>query len=217
MKKMSISALCGLAAMLLTVILYFTILGDTLLTAIHFICLVAILLAELVTTVYARRAKGNPRGVAAAVTVALMIPVSLILSVVYIVSFPEGYVTYIGLYLAGMVLVNGLARVLLNFDAKKSAENESLQQAKQNMLGLRKLIMTVLADPAAQAYADRLRALEEKLHFSNDAVIAAEDENIRALLLQLRDNIADPEFDCAQKMQEIEKAIDVRNIMNSHN
>ncbi len=49
------------------------------------------------------------------------------------------------------------------------------------------------------------------------ARIAAEDEEIRLLLLQLQENISNPEFDAAQAFAKIEKAISVRNIMTSRN
>ena len=217
MKKFSAVLLCGLAAMLLTVVLYFTILGNVLLTAIHFIALVAILLAEAVTTAYAYFAKGSPRRIGAAVISGIMIPFAAILSVVYIVNFPKGYGTYIGWYCAGTLLVNLLGFILVRFDSKKNDEDATLQNAKNNMLSLRKLVMCILADPAAKRYADKLRSLEEKLHFSNDCVIAAEDDNIRQMLLQLQQNITDPEFDCEQLLQKIERMIDQRKIMVSRN
>ena len=217
MKKFSAVVLCGLAAMLLTIVLYFTILGNILLTAIHFIALIAILLAEAVTTAYIYFAKGSPRRIGAAVVSGFMIPFSVVLSVVYIVNFPKGYGTYIGWYCAGTLVVNLLGFILVRFDSNKNGEDATLQNAKNNMLALRKLVMCILADPAAKRYADELRSLEEKLHFSNDCVIAAEDEHIRQLLLDLQQNIADPEFDCEQLLQKIERMIDQRKIMTSRN
>jgi len=213
MKKFPAVLVCGIAVMLLTVVLYFTVLGNILLTAIHFIALLAILLAEAVTTLYAWSAKGSPRKVAAAVLTGFMIPYAVILSVVYIVNFPAGYGTYIGWYLAGTLLVNVIAFLLIRFDAGKNSENDRLQAAKNNMLGLRKIVMCILADPAAQAYEAQLRALEEKLHFSKDSVIVAADEDIRQQLLQLQENIGNAAFDAPQMLEQIEKAIDARNIM----
>lgn len=217
MKKFSTVLLCGLSAMALTVILYFTVLSNALLTAIHFIALIGILLAEGITTAYVYLFKGSPRRIAAAVISGLMIPFATILSVVYIVNFPEGYGTYIGWYCAGTVVVNLLAFVYIQFDSNRATENIPLQNAKSNMLTLRKLVMCIVADPAAKPYEDRLRKLEEKLHFSNDCVIATEDEKIRQLLLQLQDNIADPEFDCESALQKLELTIDQRKIMANRN
>ena len=217
MKRLPMSLVAGFAVALLTVILFFTIFGNGLLAEIHFISLGAILLAEGVTTVYAWFSKGSPRKVAAAVVSGLMVPYAAILSVVYIVNFPEGYGTYMGLYCAGMVIVNVLAFVLMHFDSGKNAENQRFQEAKSNMLGLRKIVKCIMADPAAQPYVSQLRAMEEKLHFSNDNVIAEEDELIRSLLLQLQDNLENPESDNEQLIKKIEKTIDKRNIITSRN
>ena len=49
--------------------------------------------------------------------------------------------------------------------------------------------------------------------FSKDSVISSIDENIRQMLLQLQANISNAEFDCEQMIENIEKAIDTRNIM----
>ncbi len=215
MKRFSISLVCGLAAMALTVILYFTILQNVLLQAIHFIALAAILLAEGITTLYVYFAKGSPRKVAAALLSGIMVPFSVILSVVYIVNFPTGYGTYIGWYCAGTIVVNLIGYILVHFDCSKSAENDSFQNAKENMLSLRKIVKCIMADPAAQAYDKQLRALEEKLHFSNDNVVAPGDETIRTLLLQLQENTENAEYDMDEQIKKIEKTIDMRNIMAS--
>lgn len=215
MKKFPAVLVCGIAAILLTIVLYFTILSNVLLQAIHFIALVAIVLAEGITTVYAWKAKGSPRKVAAAIVTGLMIPFSMILSVVYIVNFPMGYGAYIGWYLGGMILVNLIAFILAQFDSRKIEEDSNLQEAKNNMLELRKLMKSIMADADVQPYTAQLRMLEEKLHFGNDSVIVAEDNNIRLLLLQLQENISDPEFDAAQMIKKLEKTIDARSIVAS--
>ena len=215
MKRVSAVLLSGLIVMALTVVLYFTILDNVVLEIIHFVSLAAILLAEAVTTVYFYFANSSPRQIAAAVVTGLMVPFSVVLSIVYIVNFPQGYVKYIGLYCAAMLLANLIAFVLARFDINKSEEKEALQAGKSNMLKLRKLVMCILADPAAKPYEDKLRSLEEKLHFSNDSVIAAEDEAICLELLQLQEKIADPEFDCEQALEKLEKLIDRRKIMTS--
>ena len=140
MKKFPISLLCGLAAIVLTVVLYFTILGNAVLQAIHFVTLFTVVLSEIITTAYAVAAKGKPRKVAAAVVTAVMIPASVWLSVVYITGFPTKYGAYLGWYFAGTLAVNALAMILLWFDSGKSEENAQFQKAKDNMLYMRKVV-----------------------------------------------------------------------------
>lgn len=213
MKKFPISLLCGLAAILLTVVLYFTILGNVVLEAIHFISLVAIVLAEGVTTIYAWLAKGRPRNVAAAIVSAFMIPYAILLSGIYIVNFPMGYGTYMGWYFAGLVVVNVIAFVLISFNSAKEEENDNLQNAKENMLMLRKLTKCIMAESAAEPYLAQLRKIEEDLHYTNDCVIVPEDTRIQDMLLHLQTNIADAEFDTKAYLGEIEKVVRQRTIM----
>lgn len=215
MKKLPVSLICGVAAILLTVILFFTILDCAILEAIHFITLVGIVLAEIITTGYALCSKGNPRKVAAAAVSALMIPVALWLSIVYIVNFPYGYGTYLGWYLAATVVINALAWVILSFNGRRTDENTAMQSAKANMLQLRKLVKCAMENPAAAPYLPRLRALEEKLHFSNDCVIVPEDATIRELLMQLLEEIGKPEGDVNGLLDRLEKTAQLRSVMTS--
>ncbi|MBR5528925.1 MAG: hypothetical protein IKU57_00460 [Oscillospiraceae bacterium] len=213
MKKFPISVLCGLAAVALTIILFFIILSDTVLEAIHYISLVSIVVTEIITTVYAFLASGNPRKVAAAGLSVVAIPYAIVLSVIYIANYPESYGTYFGWYLAGLVVVNLICLVLVSFNASKQAEQDTLQNAKSNMLQMRKLTKCIMEEPAAQNYMEQLRAIEEELHYTNDSVILPEDERIRDMLLHLQLKIADPAFDTADYLQQIQKAARQRAIM----
>ena len=217
MKKFPMALVCGVATIVVTILLYFTILSNVLLEAIHFIALVAIVVAEMITTGYACLAKGSPRKVAAVVVSALTIPAAIVLSVVYMVNFPYGYGTYLGLYFALLLIANVIALILVHFDANRHEQDNRFQEAKSNMLVLRKLVKCVMAETAAQPYQARLRKLEENLHFSNDGVIVAEDEEIRQMLLQLQEKVSDPEFGTEELLDKIEKTVQQRKIMTSRN
>lgn len=93
MKKTAVSLLLGIASIIVTILLYFLILGNVLLEIICFMTLIGVVVAEILTMLFAFFSKGSPRKVAAAVISGLMIPFSIILSIVYIVCFPEGYIT----------------------------------------------------------------------------------------------------------------------------
>lgn len=215
MKRPSAVLITGILVMVLTAVVFFTIVGFGALAAIHFVTLTAMLISEAITTGYAYFAKGNDRRTVAALITAAMIPFSVCLSIVYITRFPLSYGTYIGWFCVGQLVVNIIGFLLIRLDANKTEENDRFQEAKANMLNLRKLVKAVMADPAAQPIANELRALEEKLHFSNDNVIAAEDDQIRAMLAELHQNVDNPDFDCKQHIAKINKVIDTRNIMTS--
>ena len=216
MKKFPVSLLGGVALILVTVILFFVFLADTDLEAIHFISLGAILLAEGVTLGYSATTKGDPRRVAAAGVSVIMIPVALVLSIIYMNEYPEEYGTYFGWYFAATILVNAICLVLY-FQGAKSKADTSFQNAKANMLNLRKMVKCIMLEPAAKPYDARLRALEEDLHFSNDTVIVQEDARIRQLLAQLQTQITDPQCDVDGLLTQIGKAVQTRKIMTSRN
>ena len=212
MKKFPISLLCGIAVIVATIILYFTILGNIVLEAIHFIALVAVVLSEGITILYALLAKGSPRRVAATVLSAILVPFSIVLSVIYITNFPAGYGAYLGWYFAAAVIINVMALVLVFFDTRKENENAQIQSAKDNMLYLRKIVKCIMIEDASSTYGKRLYALEEKLRFSNDCVIAPEDETLRNLLLELQENIGSADYDADRLLTEIENMVHRRTI-----
>lgn len=215
MKKASFSLIGGIGAILVTVILYFVILGNLLLETICLITLLGVILAEAVTTILAYLAAGNPRKVTAAIISAIMIPISIILSIVYIIAFPLGYITYISLYVIAFIIVMVITTILYSFSAKRDNVNDTLQNAKNNVLYMRKLIKLIKSNPAASQYEAKLSKLDEKLHYSNDTVITQHDEQITNMLVQLNSNISVPGFDVDSALAELEKVIDTRAILSS--
>ncbi len=211
MKKIPLSLLWGLISIIVTVILYFVILGNIFLELMCFVTLLGVVIAEAVTALIAYYSKIKPARVAAAGVAALMVPISIILSVVYIVNFPEGYATYVALYVAFYLVIGYFSYILFSHSTK----NINFQNAKDNVLNMRKIVKCILADPAAEKYEKELETLEEKLHFSVDNVIVADDAKISEMLLKLKDNIASPDFDVEAAITELNKAIDTRNIMAS--
>ena len=213
MKKISYSLLCGIAAIIITIVLYFIILGNIFLQAIHWITLLGVLIAEAITTGYAYYSKGNPRKVAAAVVSAIMIPVAVYLSVVYIVGFPKGYGTYACWYLVATIIVNIIAIILCSFDSKRNEENEAVQNSKNNMLQMRKIVKCIMCEPAAEQYKDELKSIEDKLHFTNDCIVADQDTMIYNSLIEIQNNIGNQDYDAAATVANIEKLVEQRNIM----
>ena len=215
MKKGIPVLICGLATILVTVILYLAIIGTGVWGVIHFVTLFAVVVAEMVTTAYAYFSMGSVTKTAAAIFSGIMIPYSVIMSVVYIINFPFGYGKYLGWYFAGTIAANAVCLVLICFGSRKKKESEAFKETKSNMLMLRKLTKSITVLPEAQKYQKELYAIEEKLHFSNDCVICDEDEQIRLLLLQLKEKIQNSDPECKELIDKINLAADQRHIMSS--
>lgn len=213
MKKTPISLIIGGASILVTILLYFIILGNKLAETICLITLIGVIVAEVIATVFAYVSNGDPRKIASAAISVLLVPASIILSIVYIVNFPTGYITYVGLYAVCLIIIIAISAVFFSFSSKRTSEDKTYQKAKANMLTLRKTVQCIMVDPSAAPYKNDLNALEEKLHFSNDNVIAAQDEAIYNMLVELQNNISNPQFDVKSCLSKINYTIDTRNII----
>ncbi len=214
MKKLPISLICGAAIMFITAVMYFVICDEIFTQMIILITLAGVLLAEFATALMAFLSKGEPRKVASTVIIGLMVPASLILSIVNIKNSSEDYLIYFGIYFALFALFGTAAIVLWVFSAKKAGEAENFQNAKTNMLNMRKIVKAAMLD-ASPELMPSLEKLEEKLHFSNDSVIAAQDSAIYDMLFELRNNIKTPDYNASEMIAKIEKAVDERNIFSS--
>lgn len=212
MKKVPISILCGLVAILVTIILYFVIIGNIFAQSICFITLIGVVVAEMVATALAYFSKGEPRKVAATITASFMVPISIILSIVYIVNFPNGYGKYLGWYFALLAITLVISAIIWRFADNRKEDNEALQNAKANMLGLRKLVKCITLKQNAANFKKELDEIEEKLRFSNDAVIMKTDANIREMLIELENNIDNETFNTAEHIKALLNEIDRRNI-----
>ena len=214
MKKVPISILCGAAVILVTIIMYFVILENIFAQIICFITLVGVLLSEVVVTLLAYFSKGEPRKVGAVVAASFMIPISIILSIVYIVNFPNGYGSYAGWYFSLLVVTLLIAAIVWKFSNNRVDDDAQLQNAKSNMIELRKLVKCILIKNCAFKYKKELEKIEDKLHYSNDSVITPLDESIRNKLLNLANNIENEDYDAQYAINEISEQIDSRNIFS---
>lgn len=215
MKKIPAALIVGLAVIAVTLLLFFAILSESSIETMHILGICAIVLAEAVSTAYACFAKGNPRRVAAVVISAITIPVAVYMTVLFCANFYDKYLVFVLLFCVALIAANAVAYLLLNFDSAAKKENQELQDAKGNMMMLRKLVKCVMADPAAAPYEARLMALEDDLRFSGDNVIASNDGSIRQMLLQLQEGIADPAFETEAHLEKLEKAVQMRKILAS--
>ena len=90
--------------------------------------------------------------------------------------------------------------------------NEKLQNAKANMLTLRKLVKCVMMKETAENFKKELDEIDEKLHFSNDNVIMEMDANIRQMIIELENNIDNENFNSEEQIKAISSEIDRRNV-----
>lgn len=212
MKKAPISILCGIAAILVTIISYFVIIGNIFSQIICFITLVGVVITEAIITALAYYSKGEPRKVAATIISSFMIPVSIVLSILYIVKFPKGYGSYLGWYFSAVAIILVIVAIIWKFADNRNDDNAELQNAKENMLELRKLVKCIMLKQNAENLKKELEQIEEKLHFSNDAVIVEADAKIRQMLIELENSIDEKDFNAAEFIHTISSEIDRRNI-----
>ena len=215
MKKFPIAFLFSLIAIAVTLILFFTILADVDKETIHYVSLGGVLLAEVITAVYALLSQGYPRRTAATLVSLAMIPAAIVLGLIYTLAESEKIGTYIGWYSVLTLLVNAVAVALMLFDGTRNKEDAKVQALRGNVAVLRKMIKCVMLEPGAKPYEARLRKLDDDLHFTLATNFMQEDEQIHAMLVQLQTGINTEAAE--EQVAALERAVQRRAIMVSRN
>lgn len=217
MRKIINALLYSVVGIAVTVILFFLILIDVDKETMHYMALGGVVLAELITALYAIYSQGHPRRLAAMSLSVAMIPIAFVLGLVFVLAFEEETGSFIGWYCVLTLLVNVTAIALLLFDGGRHREEAHRQAARDNVTVLRKLLKCLMLEPGAKPYEQRLRKLDDALHFSNTGVYVAEDENIRNMLIQLQTGIYGPPAQVEAQLASLERAVQRRTIMTSRN
>ena len=84
------------------------------------------------------------------------------------------------------------------------------------MLELRKIVKCIMLQANSDKFSKELEELEEKLHFSNDAVVCEDDVVIRQMLLDLENGISDESYDAEGQIKAISLKIDRRNVLTKN-
>lgn len=216
MKKTPISILTGIVVILVTIILYFIILKNIFVQTICFLTLIGVVIAEAIVTAMAYYSKGEPKKVAASIVTSFMVPISILLSAIYIVGFPKGYGSYLGWYFISFAIIFIIDAIIWKFSDNRENDNIAIQNSKNNILELRKLVKCIMLKPNAINFKKELDEIEEKLHFSNDTVITETDARIRQMLIELEYNIDNEDFDTIGYINNISSEIDRRTILTKN-
>ena len=120
--------------------------------------------------------------------------------------------SYLGYYFSAFAIILAICAVIWKFADNRKNDDDVLQSAKANITELRKLVKCVMLKQNSKNFKKELYEIEEKLHFSNDAIITESDSHIRQMLIELENNIDNDDFDTAGLIKAITSEIDRRNI-----
>lgn len=211
MKKMNIGSwIVGLIITAATAAVYLMSVHEMLDVAMCWICFGVILVLELVTTALFASAGDDPRMVARGTAFLLETVAVILISVVYILFFPDSYYGY-GIFVVSLTALSAVAAVILTRSyASTTRAQAQVQNAKGNMRRCRSVVNLMLTTPGAEQYRGQLQALDEQMRFSNDSVITEVDDAIFAQLCALADGIRDGQEDVASLIRQIQGLLERR-------
>lgn len=211
MKKISTITvfICGLAAMLATVIFYLLAFDSIFAAPMRWLSLTGLLLVEILGTVKALTVNKNIWGVAQVVAGGIHLAATLVLSIVFVNLFPHLIIEYVLLSILMLVVV-AVADILLLFFNRKSQREAQDYIASASVIDMCEAkVRQLWIENKETAFGSQLEAIVEMLSYANKAVAAANDSDLAAKIDELctliTNNESDKVLEVAKQIQNILK------------
>ena len=197
--------LCGLAAMLATVIFYLLAFDHIFALPMRWLSMMALLLVEIVGTAKALVTDRNILGVAQIVTAGLHLVITLVLSIVFVNFLPLLIKEYILLIVLTFIVVAVIDVLLIHFNGKaqKAAKDYAASASVIDVCEAK--VRQLWGDNKEAVFSPQLEKIVEMLTYANRGKAAANDGELLAKVDELDTLISANEnekvFEVAKQLQ----------------
>ncbi len=197
--------LCGLAAMLATVIFYLLAFDHIFALPMRWLSMMVLLLVEIVGTAKALTTNRNILGVAQIVTGVLHLVVTLVLSIVFVNLLPLLIKEYILLVILLFIVVAVIDVLLIHFNGKaqKAAKDYAASAAVIDVCEAK--VRQLWVDNKEAVFSSQLEKIVEMLTYANRAKATASDGELLTKIDELGELISANEvekvFEVAKQLQ----------------
>ena len=213
MKNAKLTTLiCGLLSMVATVIVYLLIFDDIFASSMRWVSLMVILIAECIGILKAAFARKNFITQASVFTSGVHLVVVLILSIVFVNSFPRALETYILLNVLVLCALAAIDLFLFHFGKNVSLHNKKLKQSQSVMDACYAKAQGLVAVYGQSGYKDDLVAIAELIKYSDNSELTDDEATILAKLGELETQLKDGGEGVLSLITEIKNVVNLRSI-----
>lgn len=211
-KSKAVTLICGAISITATIIFYLLTFDNIFTVPMRWISLIFLILTEVIGTVKALCIKKSIFGVASISVNLFHLGVVLIISIIFVNTYPMFIKKYVLLNLLALIVMLAADVLIIYFGESIRNKNNALSENQAVIDSLYTSAKALEIEYRESTYSKNLNELSELLKYSDNSTLSNDEVAISQMLDELRKLLSDNAEGIPQKISDIKNAIKLRSL-----
>lgn len=211
-KSKAITLICGAISITATIIFYLLTFDNIFTVPMRWISLIFLILTEVIGTVKAMCIKKSIFGVASISVSLFHLGVVLIISIIFVNTYPTLIKKYVLLNLLALIVMLAADVLIIYFGESIRNKNNALSENQAVIDSLYTSAKALEIEYRESTYSKNLNELSELLKYSDNSTLSNDEVAISEMFDELRKLLSDNAEGIPQKISDIKNAIKLRSL-----
>lgn len=211
-KSKAVTLICGAISITATIIFYLLTFDNIFTVPMRWISLIFLILTEVIGTVKAMCIKKSIFGVASISVSLFHLGVVLIISIIFVDTYPTLIKKYVLLNLLSLIVMLAADVLIIYFGESIRNKNNTLSENQAVIDSLYTSAKALEIEYRESTYSKNLNELSELLKYSDNSTLSNDEVAISEMLDELRKLLSDNAEGIPQKISDIKNAIKLRSL-----
>lgn len=211
-KSKAVTLICGAISITATIIFYLLTFDNIFTVPMRWISLIFLILTEVIGTVKAMCIKKSIFGVASISVSLFHLGVVLIISIIFVNTYPTLIKKYVLLNLLALIVMLAADVLIIYFGESIRNKNNALSENQAVIDSLYTSAKALEIEYRESTYSKNLNELSELLKYSDNSTLSNDEVAISEMFDELRKLLSDNAEGIPQKISDIKNAIKLRSL-----
>lgn len=211
-KSKAVTLICGAISITATIIFYLLTFDNIFTVPMRWISLIFLILTEVIGTVKAMCIKKSIFGVASISVSLFHLGVVLIISIIFVNTYPMLIKKYVLLNLLALIVMLAADVLIIYFGESIRNKNNALSENQAVIDSLYTSAKALEIEYRESTYSKNLNELSELLKYSDNSTLSNDEVAISEMFDELRKLLSDNAEGIPQKISDIKNAIKLRSL-----
>ncbi len=211
-KSKAVTLICGAISIIATIIFYLLTFDNIFTVPLRWISLIFLILTEVIGTVKAMCIKKSIFGVASISVSLFHLGVVLIISIIFVNTYPTLIKKYVLLNLLALIVMLAADVLIIYFGESIRNKNNTLSENQAVIDSLYTSAKALEIEYRESTYSKNLNELSELLKYSDNSTLSNDEVAISEMLDELRKLLSDNAEGIPQKISDIKNTIKLRSL-----
>lgn len=211
-KSKAVTLICGAISITATIIFYLLTFDNIFTVPMRWISLIFLILTEVIGTAKAMCIKKSIFGVASISVSLFHLGVVLIISIIFVNTYPTLIKKYVLLNLLALIVMLAADVLIIYFGESIRNKNNALSENQAVIDSLYTSAKALEIEYRESTYSKNLNELSELLKYSDNSTLSNDEVAISEMLDELRKLLSDNAEGIPQKISDIKNAIKLRSL-----